>query len=415
MQRIALRSAVAAGAIVALAAATAACSSSDSSGSGGGGAINIGQVGGYTGQVPGLDGEGYGLQAWVSYTNAHGGIKGHKINLYTGDSKGDPTTEVSQIVQVANQHKVVAFAGMGTFNLTSSMSFIKQNKIPVVGGNISDDVWNKEPYLYPQGSANIPLTALGFGHVPAGAGKVGVVYCKESPGCTQVYNLLVKNRLSSALGGAVAYSAEVSLAAPSFTAQCLAAKAAGVQTLPVAFDPVNMIRLAKNCQQQGFHPVYTMSGTVAADSQASSGLFDKAVAAIPNAPWFLDEGPVKTMRAAMAKYKPGKTIDSTTTEGWASGVVLGKAIENALASNGGKVPTRQDILTGLGKIKNETFGGLTPPLTFTSSGVQPSVFCYFAATVAGRKWTAPNGFTAACPSPAQKQAIAAVQKRILAG
>ena len=413
------RGVLAVGALVALALGVTACSSSGSgggsgsSGAGGSGgsgnksSINIGQVGAYTGQVPGLDGEGYGLDAWVQYTNAQGGIDGHKINLYKGDSKGDPTTEVSQIVQIATQHKVVAFAGMGTFNLASSASFIAQQKVAVIGGNISDNVWNQKPYLYPQGTANVPLTAVGFGHVPAGKTKTGVVYCKESPGCTQVYTLLVKDGLSKALGGSPSYSSEVSLAAPSFTAQCLGAKAAGVQTLAVAMDPVNLLRLATDCGKQGYKPTYVMGGTVASDALAKSANLEGAVAGQANAPWFLNQGPVATMRTAMAKYESGKTIDAIAMEGWTSGAVLGVALQNALKANGGKSVSRSDVLKGLGQIKADTFGGLTPPLTFTASGVQAPTYCYFSITVSGGKWTAPSGLKATCPTGSAKSAIEA--------
>jgi branched-chain amino acid transport system substrate-binding protein len=395
-------------AILAAVLVAAGCSSSSkstsNSGSGGGSkaAINIGQVGAYSGPVPGLDGQGYGLQAWVKYTNAHGGINGHQINLTTGDSKGDPTTEVSQIVQVATQHKVIAFAGMGTFNLAASTSFLDQHNIPVIGGNNADIVWDAKPLLYPQGTSFVPLIAAGFGAVPSGKTQVGVVYCKESPACAETWDLLFKQGITKAAGGNPVYASEASLASPSFTAQCLGAKQAGVQTLPVAFDGANLLRLANDCAKQNYRPVYTFGGTVATDQLGSSPNLNGAVAAQSNAPWFLNTGPLATMRSAMAQYEPGKEIGSITVEGWASGVILGQAIQNALSLNGGKAVTSADLLNGLGQIKNDTFGGLTPPLTYTSSGVQPTVYCYFPIMATGGKWTAPNNLTPQCPTDSQK-------------
>src|SRR5580692_11326313 len=106
MRRISQRKALQCASVaVLIALAATACSSSGGSSSGSKSSINIGQVGAYSGQVPGLDGQGYGMSAWVDYTNAHGGIDGHHLNLYVGDSKGDPSTEVSEIEQIATQHQ----------------------------------------------------------------------------------------------------------------------------------------------------------------------------------------------------------------------------------------------------------------------------------------------------------------------
>ena len=394
-----------------IALAATACSSSGGSGSGSGSksSISIGQVGAYTGDVPALDGQGYGLTAWVDYTNAHGGIEGHHLNLYVGDSKGDPATEVSEVEQIATEHNVVAFAGMGTFNLASSAAFLAQEKIPVVGGNNADIVFNEKPYLYAQGTAFVPLIATGFGAVPSGKTKVGIVYCSESPGCAQTYDVLFKDGITKAVGGDPVYASEVPLTQASFTAQCLAAKQAGVQVLAVAFDGADLLRLANNCNAQNYNPVYAFGGTVATDQLAGPSYMNGAVSTQSNAPWFLNSGPLVTMKAAMAKYEPTKAVGSIAVEGWTSGVILGKALENALAHNSGGTITRQDVVNGLAEIKNDTFGGLTPPISFNASGVQPESFCYFPITVVAGKWTAPNGLNPVCPSGAELSAIKTAQ------
>jgi branched-chain amino acid transport system substrate-binding protein len=115
------------------------------------------------------------------------------------------------------------------------------------------------------------------------------------------------------------------------------------------------------------------------------------------------------MKAAMAKYEAGKSIGSIAVEGWTSGVILGQALTNALKGNSSGTITRQDVINGLAQIKNDTFGGLTPPISYTASGVQPESFCYFPITVKGGKWTAPNGLTPVCASGAELAAIKAAQ------
>ena len=48
------------------------------------------------------------------------------------------------------------------------------------------------------------------------------------------------------------------------------------------------------------------------------------------------------------------------------------------------------------KFKNETFGGLTPPLTFVRDQPAPKASCWFYVTVKNNKMTAPQGNTPLC-------------------
>jgi len=166
-----------------------------------------------------------------------------------------------------------------------------------------------------------------------------------------------------------------------------------------------MQRLASDCDKQNYRPTYVMGAALASDEIAKPEYMDGAVAAIGIAPWFLESESLATLREAMAKYQQGKTIDAQVVSGWVAGVVLGRAIENALTANGGKQITSADVLTGLGMIEDETFDGLTPRITFTSSGVQAPNYCYFGMTVAGGKWAPENGGEPICPTGSALEAI----------
>lgn len=358
--------------------------------------ISIGQVGNYSGPVPGLADQGTGLEAWVKAINADGGIEGHKIELHTLDAKGDPASEVSQVTQLVSQKKVVAFAAMGLTTMSGAAPFLEQQGIPVIGGNTSDPTWAVSPGLYVPGAGLIGTYLQGFAAVPEGKEKVGLVYCKESAGCTAVNTLMFDLGLSEANGAEPVYNAEVSLASPSFTAQCLAAKQAGVQTLAVAFDGANLVRLAKDCADQGFTPTYAFGGTIATDEVAASGVVENAVSGQSQAPWFKTDGEIKKHRDAMEEYFPDVPVTSNTVAGWVSGLALQKAIENALEEDPDAEITSETIREGLAKIKDETFNGTTPPVSFTADGVQEQSLCAFSITVKDGKWTE-NGADPVCP------------------
>lgn len=397
MKRVLHRSAVLTAALAAASLSLVACGSDDSSGGGGGSdTISIGQVGNYSGAIPGLDGQGYGIQAWVKATNAAGGVEGHKIDLHTADAKGDPASEVSQVTQMITRDKPVAFAGMGLSSIAGSAPTLDKQGIPVIGGNTSDVAWAVDPGLYATGAGLLGTYLQGFFAVPSGETKTGLIYCKESAGCTGVKTMMFDLGLSKGNGGDPVYSAEVSLSAPSFTAQCIAAQQAGVQVLAVAMDTANVIRLAEDCDKQGYDPTYAESGTIAGDDVASTPAMDGTVAGQAQAPWFLTTGPVADHRAAMEKYFPKVPVDSNTVAGWTAGVALGKAIENYLSANPDGTIDAKAIKEGLGMFKDETLGGLTPPLTFTDSGVQAQSNCAFSIVVKDGEWTQ-NGTDPVCP------------------
>ncbi|KAA1394264.1 ABC transporter substrate-binding protein [Aeromicrobium ginsengisoli] len=413
MQRKFNRTSAIVASVAAMGLVLAACSDSGGGDSESKSPISIGQVGNYSGPVPGLADQGKGLEAWVKTVNAEGGVDGHKIELHTADAKGDPASEVSQVTQMVSKDKVVAFAGMGLTTLSGSAPFLEKQGIPVIGGNTSDVTWAVKPDLYVPGSGLIGTYLQGFAAVPEGKEKIGLIYCKESAGCTAVKTVMIDLGLTKANGGDPVYNAEVSLAAPSFTAPCLAAKQAGVQTLAVAFDGANLIRLAKDCAKQGFKPTYAFGGTVATDEVAASGVVEGAVSGQSQAAWFKTDGEIGKHRAAMAKYFPKDPVTSNTVAGWVSGLALQKAIENALADDPDSKLTSEDIRNGLGKIKDETFGGTTPPVTFTADGVQEQSLCGFSITVKDGKWVE-NGTDAICPPDTVKtvadKAIATLSK-----
>lgn len=372
-----------------------ACSDDGESG-GEGGAISIGQVGNYSGPVPGLNNQGVGLEAWVKATNDAGGIAGREIELHTADAKGDPAAEVSQVAQLVARENVIAFAGMGLTTPSGSVPLLEKEHIPMIGGNTSDPSWAAQPNLYVPGAGLLGTFLSGFAYVPDGQSKVGLVYCKESSGCSGVKSVLDDLGLSEVVGGDLAYTAEVSLASPSFTAQCIAAKQEGVETLAVAFDGTNLVRLAKDCADQGYTPTYVFGGTIATDEVAASGVMEGAYAGQAQAPWFLTDGPMAEHRAAMEKYFPDTPVDSNTVSGWTAGVALGMALENALADDPDKELTGEDVIDGLAEIQDETFGGLTPPVSFGEEGVQEQTNCAFSIVVKDGRWTA-NGSEPVCP------------------
>ncbi len=70
-------------------------------------------------------------------------------------------------------------------------------------------------------------------------------------------------------------------------------------------------------------------------------------------------------QTAYKRYAPGAPTDAAAATGWSAGKML-EAVIAALGSEAINVPiTTALIMKGLGKIKNETLGGLFPATTYT--------------------------------------------------
>jgi branched-chain amino acid transport system substrate-binding protein len=100
---------------------------------------------------------------------------------------------------------------------------------------------------------------------------------------------------------------------------------------------------------------------------------------------------------AIQQYAPGMPGQGAVTSAvWVQGLELQQAGVSLPANN----PGPADILNGLYTIKNESFGGLAPPVTFAkgASSNQQSTPCYFIVQAKGGKWIAPNGSKYLCVS-----------------
>jgi branched-chain amino acid transport system substrate-binding protein len=73
----------------------------------------------------------------------------------------------------------------------------------------------------------------------------------------------------------------------------------------------------------------------------------------------------------------------------------------AKAGNLGDNPTSAQLVTGLQTINNETFGGITPPLTYANGGNLTPPLCVHAAQVTNGQFKLLNGGQPICTTAAE--------------
>jgi branched-chain amino acid transport system substrate-binding protein len=352
----------------------------------GGDAIRVGMIGNFGG----IAGASFvtareSLKAWVGMINAKGGINGHKVELLVADDGGEGTRDLALAKDFIENRGAIAlinyFGGAGGPEAVAA--YAQSKGVPVIGGAAFDATFFRHPIMFPQ----IVGTKAAY-HASAkemadrGLNKVAIVYCTEGGVCKENANLFKAAAVAN--GMQVVYEAGVSLAQPDFTAECLAARGAGANAFYPQVDGGSVNRLARSCSRQGFKPGYFLTAPVDPPDPILEGSFTTT----RTFPWFIESGSpaLEEYGAAMKRFAPNTVRNGFTTFGWMSGKLLEVA-----AAKVSTHPTAQEILEGLWAIKNETFGGISPAMSFVKGQPAPEANCGYYLEIKGGKWTAPKG------------------------
>jgi len=97
----------------------------------------------------------------------------------------------------------------------------------------------------------------------------------------------------------------------------------------------------------------------------------------------------RDFHAALARYTPQLTPDADAICAWAAGRLLEAAVRDLGPTARAAPITTADLFAGLGRIHQETLGGLTPPMTFTpAQSAAPLIDCVYFELLTDKGWTA---------------------------
>lgn len=342
-----------------------------------------------------------GAQVWVKWINVQGGLNGHPVKLLTFDDGGDPARHRSQVQQAVEKEKVHAFF-VNTEGLTgeSSVDYIDQHRVPVVGTETATPWAYRSPMYFTQGSTGDAaafgvLAAVAEQAVPQGKKKLATITCVEAAICEASDRIFATG--AKDLGFTTVYRARVSLAQPDFTAECLNARSAGAEVFMVIMDVNSMSRLAAACTRQNYKPLFGTGSAIIADRLKDDPNLAGMVAGTNVFPSFQSGTPATDeYQQAMKHFGGGKALGEGPPLGWTAGKLLQRATANLP-----EPPSSEAILQGLWTIQGDSLGGLTAPLTFVKDQpIKPNP-CWFTIGVAEGRWTSPNNFRQQCrPLPA---------------
>jgi branched-chain amino acid transport system substrate-binding protein len=377
-------------------ASAAASASTGASSSASGTPIAVGALGSFTGAGAGSTADAKTVfQDWVDATNAAGGINGHSIQATILDDQNTPSVAVANATKLVQQDHVKVIFDLSDDLESTWAKVVDTAQVPVLGQS-EGPAFGTDANFYPTGTTVEPLI---WGELKAASvakvSKISGLYCAEIASCAQTVPLITA--LGKTVGISLAYSASISSTASSYTAQCLGSKNAGANGVTVAAASEVAVSVAASCATQGYKPTYvTTAGEMTTPWLAQSAL-NGAIGNTQDVPWFDDSIPAtKAMQAAISQYSPSvltsPSYGATATIGWAAGTVFA-----TVAKTAGLTPSssQAQIVAALDTVKNQTFGGITPPLTFTA-GKPAQVACSFVAGISNGKWTEPIGLKTIC-------------------
>lgn len=355
--------------------------------------VKIGNIGDYSGVIGAIVGPGAaGMRVAVRAINDDGGLNGHPVQLVVGDAGSDPTRAAYLVKEMVERQGVVAFAGnLWPLSASGARSYLEKNRVPVLGGDLADPVWFDSPAFFPNGPGT-PVWSAGAAKMAASAGKpkIAVLWCVESNACSTWHRSIAGE--AAGVGAEVVYDAQVSLAQPDYTAECIQARNKGAQAVLAAVEGGSLSRLAQSCKRQDYAPLYITLNLATVPATAKDPNLEGLLTVNPHFPYAADDTTAaRKYHEAMARYAPNLEEGPATGSTWAAGALL-RLVGRAIPPK----PTSADFLAGVWRIKDDNLGGLTVPLSYTEGRPTPSPRCYFVMGVKNGRYVAPQGSRPDC-------------------
>ena len=202
-------------------------------------------------------GPGYGLQAFVDWTNAHGGVHGRKLILKTCDDQGSGDANVSCVHQLVDGDKVFALVSNAILDYQGA-DYVNSKGVPDVGSQPIDNAYNKYPHLWDIYGEDYPRDGhqVGFHGKLYGGTEVYKYFSEKFPKVPKVAGVVEYNQdASQRFGDSIAAGLQhegykvvkkvVNFALPDYDSVAIDFKSSGVQYVYDTIDRGGNIRLCK--------------------------------------------------------------------------------------------------------------------------------------------------------------------------
>ncbi len=333
------------------------------------------------------------IEAWAAWVNHHGGLNGHHVKLTTKDDGYNPSTSSADASELIQQDHVVAIVDNSDVDASWS-SYAQQQGVPVIGGGISLAGYTNPDFFPPSATFNYLTSAGAILAKHYGVKKQSDLYCSEVAICSQ--SAVQSKAANAAYGIDMVYTAAIGFAAPSYTAECLASKAAGATAMTVGTRRRSSKKSLKIVLRRDTH---RLSSAVMAQWQSVGSTLQawKAILTLkPTCPGlFTTRRPricIPLSQSTHRKSQRGRILArSSSPRG-----PMARSIQAAVHSKSTDNITAATIKSGIYALpKGDTLGGLAPPLHFVK-GQPANNSCFFTMTIKNHKFEILQGGKLLC-------------------
>src|SRR5205823_1078432 len=146
----------------------------------------------------------------------------------------------------------------------------------------------------------------------------------EAQACTEADR--IGTQFATELGLQLVYRGRSSLAQPDYTAECLAARNAGVQVWQIGLDPPSISRVAAACARQGYRPIFATHAGLILDRQGKNPNLGGMIGHTNVFPYFQRNTPATAeFQAAVKRFAPNADLGVGMATGWTSGKLFERA------------------------------------------------------------------------------------------
>jgi branched-chain amino acid transport system substrate-binding protein len=317
-----------------------------------------------------------GVQDGVAWTNANGGINGKRIRLISVDYGYKIPEAVSAYKRLVEDEKVVMINGWGTADTIALRDFVNRDKMPYFSASFSADLTDpsKTPYnFFVSASYSDQLRAWltwvksdwkdtsrnpkvaffygdnAYGRAPIEAGKQ---FAKEI-GVDLVAELIVPGNFQDA------------------TSQLLTMRQQGADYAYINVTTTGVSLILRDARKLGLKTKfgsnpYGFSETLPAIAREAA---EGVTGVVPHVPFGANVPGMKHLVEFHEKNHPRDTHDAMYVRGWSYVLVWSEALRRA--DKKGPL-TGESVRAAAETLKDFDTGGLTEPVTYTSTDHRPT-------------------------------------------
>ncbi|MDD3250682.1 MAG: ABC transporter substrate-binding protein [Smithella sp.] len=318
-----------------------------------------------------------GQRDYFRYVNeVKGGVAGHKINMITVDTAYKVPEAQAAVQKFVLQDKVDMIATWGAGEGLAAKPIVQKYRVPTINYSTSWEILEKPvDYMYlPFGSYKMDCQAvleyIKTIHAGKEAPKVGLLTYNNAYG----RSIHAPSReYAPKLGIELVAIEEFPPRTVDLNTELLRLQKKGAQYIFIQMLPSTIITAFKSADRIKYNPLFlgTWTSTDPGFFKMGGGLIrDRLVMQFPGG---LPSDQSKGMEVMKELWKRYKTVQSFDASYW-EGVVVGMIMERAflLAYKKSKAINPATINAAMESMKNEDFGGLVPPVSFSKNNHEGS-------------------------------------------